>query len=212
MTIVSGRLHTSAPSVTGMPGTSHFPAPVGPFRAGIEGPITRCRLLVPYGGPKVDNAPVTVGRHGRKRGVLDVSVTGSDLRHGSVSLPSLPRHAPVTVLPCLSYPALSPRPQPAQGRGERAASLSPGASFRGHIPPLRASSRRPRPSPKAPTGTGSTFRDPAACLGPTISGTTRQASSDAIRSGSSRDMRERGTTLSTPAASASALVSVSTCE
>jgi len=59
----------------------------GPFRAGIEGPITRCRLLVPHRGLKVDSASVTVGRHGRKRGVPDVSVTGSDPRHGSDALP-----------------------------------------------------------------------------------------------------------------------------
>jgi len=86
VTIGSESFHTSARSVTKMPGTSHFPAPGGPFPAGIEGSGTRCRLQGPYGGPKVDNAPVTVGQHGRKRGVPDISVTGPDPRHGSVSL------------------------------------------------------------------------------------------------------------------------------
>jgi|GEM_PF-5745522 len=42
MTIASGRFHTPAPSVTEMPGTSHFPALKGPFRAWIQGPMTRC--------------------------------------------------------------------------------------------------------------------------------------------------------------------------
>ena len=42
MTIVSGSLHTSAGSLTKMPGTSHFPALRGPFRAEIRGPGTRC--------------------------------------------------------------------------------------------------------------------------------------------------------------------------
>ena len=77
----------------------------------------------PDTGPQVDRACVRGGRHGRNRGLPDISVTRSDIRDGSVPLPSLPRHAPVTVLPRLSYPALSPRPQPAQGRGERAESL-----------------------------------------------------------------------------------------
>jgi len=157
VTIPSGRLHTSARSATKMPGTSHSPAPGGPFRAGIEGSGARCRLQGPYGGPKVDNAPVTVGQHGRKRGVLDVSVTGSDSRHGSVSLPSAPRHAPVRVPPRLSYPALSPRPQPAQGRGERAASLPRAPAREGRVP-SRAPAREgrvPFPGRQLPPARGS---------------------------------------------------------
>ena len=56
VTIRSESLHTSAGSVTEMPGTSHFPAPGGPFRAWIGGPGTRGRLSVPYRGVKVDRA------------------------------------------------------------------------------------------------------------------------------------------------------------
>ena len=42
VTIRSRSFHTSARSLTKMPGTSHFPALEGPFRAGIEGSETRC--------------------------------------------------------------------------------------------------------------------------------------------------------------------------
>ena len=133
VTIPSGRVHTSALSVTEMPGTSHFPAPGGPFRAQIGGPETRCRPLVPYGGPKVDSASVCVGQHGRKRGVPDVSVTGSDLRHGSVSPPTHSRDAPVQVPPLPAHPPLSPRPQPARAVA-RGARPFPGASLRVPVP------------------------------------------------------------------------------
>jgi len=132
VTIVPVRSHTSARSVTKMPGTSHFPAPGGPFRAGFEGSETRCADSPCYGTVNPRSASVTVGQHGRKRGVLAVSVTTPDLRHGSVPLPSPPRHAPVPDPPRLPYPALSPRPQPAQGRGETAG--SPSLALRGPRP------------------------------------------------------------------------------
>jgi len=77
----------------------------------------------PWRDEEVPASPLHHNSRLDSRGVPDISVTRSDIRDGSVPLPSLPRHAPVTVLPRLSYPALSPRPQPAQGRGERAESL-----------------------------------------------------------------------------------------
>ena len=161
--IVSGRSHTSARSATKMPRTSHFPAPGGHVSVRNRGPITRCRLLVPYRGLKVDSASVTVGQHGRKRGVLGISVTGSDSRHGSVSLPSLPRHAPVPVPPRLSYPALSPRPQPARAvaRGPRPLS---GRQLEKPDPSRRASLRAPiprdAPACGAPSPPGTSLRGP----------------------------------------------------
>jgi len=142
VTIVSGRFHTSARSVTVMPGTSHFPALRGSFRAGIEGPITRCRLLVPYGGLKVDSASVGVGQHGRNRGLLDISVTGSDSRHGSVSPPTHSRDAPVHDPPLPAHPPLSPRPQPARAVARGAGPL-----------PRAPACLGPQPSPaRAPGG------------------------------------------------------------
>jgi len=133
VTIPSGRVHTSALSVTEMPGTSHFPAPGGPFRAQIGGPETRCRPLVPYGGPKVDSASVCVGQHGRKRGVPDVSVTGSDLRHRSVPPPTHSRDAPVQVPP-LSHTRPSRHGHSLPGPWREGRVPSPGDSLRAPIP------------------------------------------------------------------------------
>jgi len=147
VTIGSESFHTSARSATKMPGTSHSPAPGGPFRAGIEGSGTRCRLQGPYGGPKVDNAPVTVGQHGRKRGVPDISVTGSDSRHGSASLSSPVRGSLVTdaprVLPLPAHPAVSSTATACQGRGRDGPSLI-GRQLAGNRP-FRAPARGPHP-------------------------------------------------------------------
>jgi hypothetical protein len=69
-------------SVTKMPRTSHLRDPRVSFRARIEGPEMPCVYFPPYGGPNTRSASVRVGQHGRKRGVPDVSVTRSHLRHG----------------------------------------------------------------------------------------------------------------------------------
>jgi len=147
VTIVSGSFHTSARSVTKMPGTSHFPACCGPFPAGNRGPETRCRLKGPYRGLKVDSASVTVGQHGRKRGVPDVSVTGSDPRHGSGALPW--RSRPGSSTPFIPGPLATATACPgAVARGPRP---SQGASLRGHVPSGRQLAG-PRPFPGASSG------------------------------------------------------------
>jgi len=175
VTPVSGRSHTSARSATKMPGTSHALSPRVALGAGDEAPGACGRPFVrmpdprstgpppesprstfrPDTGPQVDRACVRGGRHGRKRGVPGISLTTSDLRHGSVPLPSDPRHAPVPVLPRLSYPALSPRPQPARAvaRGPRPFA---GRQLAGPHPFRGASFTSPHPTrpDRGPLGAG----------------------------------------------------------
>ena len=182
VTGMSGSFHTSAGSVTEMPGTSHFPALQGPFRPGIEGPGTRCRLLGPHRGLKVDSASVTVGQHGQKACVPDISVTGSDPRHGSVALPWHPRHAPVEVPPLLGNPPLSSRPQPARAVARGAGPL-PGDSLRG-LSPSRATACG------APSLSGDSFKGLALRVKPLRCGRASRGGGRGLR----RRRRPRGRT------------------
>ena len=71
---------------------------------------------------------MTVGRHGRKRGVLTLLVTRSDLRDGSVTLPCPSRESPSTPLIPRPFPGAQLRgPIPSGRQLERAAPLPNGA-------------------------------------------------------------------------------------